>query len=40
MGNKTDCELIRVQLKNMANAYKLYREQIKILLQRIEGREQ
>ena len=39
MTNKADCELIRVNLKNIENAFKLYSEQIERILQRIESRE-
>ena len=39
MSNKTDCELILVHLKNMENAFNLYREHIELLLQRIKNRE-
>ena len=39
MTTKIDCELIRQHLKNIENANRLYKEQIEILLQRIESRE-
>ena len=39
MGNLTDIELIRVELKNIENALKLYSEQIEVRLGRIETRE-
>jgi len=39
MSNKADCELIRVNLKNIENANKLYSELIERILQRIESRE-
>jgi len=37
MSIETNTQLIRVHLQNIENAYKLYREQIEMLLQRIEG---
>ena len=40
MGNKTDVELIRIHLKNIEDANRLYKELIEVILQRIEHREE
>ena len=36
---ETDCELVRVYLKNIKNAIDFYSDQIETILQRIEARE-
>lgn len=39
MGNKAECELIRVSLKCVKSAFTLYIEEIERLVDRIEERE-